>query len=322
MASWLRRWFGSPPAADVEAREASPVAQPAPERQASSRALDVDGAFHRWLLDAHGEDGAAASADEHALYEALVSAAEDPRLVHRVPRVPAIVPQLLQMLRDPSHQATDISRRVAQDAVLVAAVLRVANSPWYATGRRIESLEQALLILGQDGLRQIVASVAMKPLINVQSGHFTRVGAPRVWDQSERACAACRLLARGQTGAGFEAYLAILLTNVASIVALRVLDERYHDGLAPVSDAFCAALGAVIRDLAGTIGRQWEFPPAVVAALGSEGTPSSPLVHAAERASRCRVLVDARCVTAEDARRALSHAPAAAACFEALATAA
>jgi hypothetical protein len=148
VASWLRRWFGSPPAADVEARAASPAAHPAPEHEPSPRAFDVDGAFHRWLLDAHG--AAEASADEHALYEALVSAAEDPRLVHRVPRVPAIVPQLLQMLRDPSHRAVDISRRVAQDAVLVAAVLRVANSPWYAAGRRIESLEQAVLILGQD----------------------------------------------------------------------------------------------------------------------------------------------------------------------------
>src|SRR5205085_8589672 len=111
-----------------------------------------------------------------------------------VPRVPSVVPHLLQTLRERDGSMSALARQLAQDPVLVAAVLRIANSPYYRSAKPIGSIEQALLILGQDTLRQLLASVAFKPILNLQSGAVTRRGAPLVWDQSERCGVACHVL--------------------------------------------------------------------------------------------------------------------------------
>jgi HDOD domain len=124
-----------------------------------------------------------------------------------------------------------------------------------STPAPIESVDQAVLILGHDGMRQLVAAVAFKPLINVQSGHFTRRGAPRVWEQTERAGGVCRLLAPSAGASAFEAYLVTLLINVGTIVALRVLDERQPDRDAVGSRPFCTRFVIIVRDLAMQIGR-------------------------------------------------------------------
>ena len=323
LSTWLRRLFGT-----AETPRPEPAALPAPATAAPSTsqpaaALDVDVAFCQWLLDTDPLAEPAPSEVERTLLASLDAAAADERLASRVPRVPAIIPQLLQMLRDPARSTSDVASHVAQDPVLVASVLRTANSPWYGAGRPIESLDQAVLILGQDGMRQLAAAVAFKPLINVQSGHFTRPGAPRVWEQTERAGSACRLLAPSVGASAFEAYLVTMLINVGTIVALRVLDERKTDGAAVGSRPFCTRFVFTVRDLAMQIGRQWEFPPSLNAALARNAatsqTPLAALVNASGVVSRMRMLVDAGRFAHGEAVLALGGDTRVAACFEALA---
>jgi HD-like signal output (HDOD) protein len=305
------------PASPPEAADAKPAASPVP----TLAPPDLDTAFLRWLLDVDPRAVRAPDDGERALLNSLRETLADERLASRVPRVPAIVPQLMQMLRDPSRSAGDLARHVAQDPVLVASVLRSANSPYYGAGRRIESLDQAVLVLGQDGLRQLVAGVALKPLINVQSGRFTRPGAPRVWQQSEAAGAACRALAAG-TPMAFEAFLVSLLVNVGTIVVLRAFDERAPTGPAPGSQAFCVACTSAIRGLAARIGGQWAFPTEVIAPLADNAaSPLARLVRDAGRASRLRVLLDAGRLTSDEAAAIAGDDARLAGCVAALARA-
>lgn len=323
MSTWLRRLFGAadPPRAKSPGSPALAAATPSTPGQRA--AFDVDVAFCQWLLDTDplGEPGP--SEAERLLLVALDSAAADQRLASRVPRVPAIVPQLLQMLRDPARSASDVARHVSQDPVLVASVLRTANSPSYGAGRTIESVDQAVLILGHDGMRQLVAAVAFKPLINVQSGRFTRPGAPRVWEQTERAGGASRLLAPSAGASAFEAYLVTLLINVGTIVALRVLDEGRPDSGAVGSRPFCTRFVFVVRDLAMQIGRQWDFPAPLTSALARDAeaarAPLAVLVNACSVVSRMRMLVDAGRCARDDAVLAIGDDDRIAACFDALA---
>ena len=105
-----------------------------------------------------------------------------------VPRVPAVIPQLLRSLRDDSMSGADLSRQLAQDVVLVAEVIREANSPYYRPAAPIKTIEGAVMLLGQNGMRMLLARVAFRPIISSQSGPFALQAAPLVWRQSE-ACA-------------------------------------------------------------------------------------------------------------------------------------
>jgi HD-like signal output (HDOD) protein len=323
LSTWLRRLFGA-----ADPQRAKPPSSPAPAGATPSTpgppaTLDVDVAFCQWLLDTDPLSEPAPSEVERLLLSTLDAATADEHLASRVPRVPAIVPQLLQMLRDPARSTAEVARHVSQDPVLVASVLRTANSPWYGAGRTIESVDQAVLILGHDGMRQLVAAVAFKPLINVQSGHFTRPGAPRVWEQTERAGGACRLLAPSAGASAFEAYLVTLLINVGTIVALRVLDERQPDRDAVGSRPFCTRFVFIVRDLAMQIGRQWDFPASLTSALARDAeaarAPLAVLVYACSIVSRMRMLVDAGRCARDDAVLAIGSDDRIAACFDALA---
>jgi HD-like signal output (HDOD) protein len=269
--------------------------------------VDVDLAFVRWLLDAPAHGPPVLDAAEHAVLGALDTAIASDDASALVPRVPAVVPQLLHSLRDPGRSVRALAHQIAQDAVLVASVVRTANSAAYRTTHAIESVDQAVLVLGDDGLRQLVAAVAFRPLINVQSGRYAKAGAPRVWDQSQRAGVACRLLAPAAGANAFEAYLASLLHNVSHVVALRVLDRHPPSTPLPASAAFCAAFIARTRDLALAIGERWQFPPPVVRAAvdADPATPLASVVAASDRLSKLRLLCEAGWIDEDRALRAL-----------------
>jgi HD-like signal output (HDOD) protein len=190
--------------------------------------------------------------------------------------MPGVVPQLLQSLRTEGFSGTDLARKISNDVVLVAAVVRIANSSLFKSSETITSIEHAILVLGQNGLRQLITSVAFKPIIDLKSGHFTKTIAPKIWEQSEKCAVVNRMLAEGETVDAFEAFLAGLIQHVGLIVSLRIIDQQLSDGKQSIgSAAFCNSLVAYSRKLSVGIGREWHFPDSVIHAIEEQGFNSS-----------------------------------------------
>jgi hypothetical protein len=141
-----------------------------------------------------------------------------------VPRVPEVIPQLLRSLGDEDVSAAELSRQVAQDVVLVAEVIREANSAYYQPITPVKTVEAAIMMLGQNGLRMLLARVAFRPVINMQADGFARRAAPHVWSQSEKCALAASLLAPGLTAGVFESYLMDKgLSGRSAIIALSII---------------------------------------------------------------------------------------------------
>jgi HD-like signal output (HDOD) protein len=192
-----------------------------------------------------------------------------------VRRMPGIIPQLLQSLRTNDFSGAELSRRISHDVVLVAEVIRMANSSQYSREEPITSIEHAVMVLGQNGLRHLITSVAFRPIIDLKSGHFNRFVAPRIWLHSEHCAIASRLLAEQTESNSFEAFLAGLVQNVGLIVALRVIDQNADGNASVGSAAFCNLLIPKTRGLSASIGREWNFPASVITAIEDQG----PLKH-------------------------------------------
>lgn len=322
---WLDRLRGHADGAACGAPGAEPAASPLPIIAQWRPRIDVDVLFCRWLLGAPTEPFTTDEARVHALLQTLSVAVQSAREA-LIPRVPALVPQLLHSLRDPQRSIVALSRQVSQDPVLVAAVLRRANSPYYRAGKHIESLEQALLIIGHDSLRHVLAAVAFKPIINVQSGAFTQRAAPIVWDQSERCGMACHVLALAAGTSPFEAFLGALLYNVGTIVLLRELDTTNRTATTLGASVFCTGFMRLAREVACSIGGRWQFPANVLTALpqrqpgeGSGATTAlAEVLRASDRVSKLRVLADAGEIE-RDAQLDLDSAPVVGVCFDKLA---
>lgn len=324
MINWIAQWFN---------RSSAPQAAPAPATvqpdQADGASVvepaqdpgDIDIVFYRWLA---GSSGAAVMpsaekliTDEFArLVEAPQSASD------LVPRVPAVIPQLLRSLRDDSVSGAELSRQLAQDVVLVAEVIREANGPYYRPSTPIKTVEGAIMLLGQNGMRMLLARVAFRPIISTQSGRFAHEVAPHIWRQSEACALAASMLAPAMRANQFEAYLAGLLHHVGLIVALRLIDQIHTGDALPRSDQFCAALLSDARLLSARIAALWEFPVTVSGAIADAGLPDgAPLAQVlalADRVATLRLLVDGGVYAADDPFVLQSLDPAAVACFEKL----
>lgn len=296
MKNWFARLFGSarggaPTAQDLPAQPAGPGAVAIPPRSEDA-APDLDLAFYRWLA---GPCSAAGVAGGALLIDELTRLAGQPEAAAGlVPRVPAVIPQLLRSLRDEASSAAGLARQLSQDAVLVAEVIREVNSPYYRPATPVRNIEGALLLLGQNGLRMLLARVAFRPVISMQPGQLARQLAPTLWNQSEKCALAASLLAPAHGADPFEAYLAGLMHNIGLVVALRVADQALPGAL-PDDDGFAAALLGAARLLSSRIAAAWDLPPAVASAIAQPdgGLLLAGALAAGDRLAKLRLLADA-----------------------------
>jgi HD-like signal output (HDOD) protein len=307
MKNWLARLFGGSIGLEQDASPAqlpptaADVVNPPPS-------LDLDLAFYRWLAGGAAHLG---DAPEGLILDELARLARQPEAAAElVPRVPAVIPQLLRSLRDEAMSGAELARQVAQDASLVAEVIREVNSSYYRAASKVTNIEGALMLLGQNGLRMLLARVAFRPVIGAQSGRLARQAAPQLWSQSEKCAAAAALLAPGLAADPFEAYLAGLMQNVGLIVACRLVDQVAGVAALPRSDAFAHALLASARTLSARIAGLWEMPTPVVQAIVQAGqadaTALARALREADRLAKLRVLADAGVDGMADMATALS----------------
>jgi HD-like signal output (HDOD) protein len=338
MFRWLQSLFSSPaeaqPQPAVEAVPSPPPAPAAPAPQPGTSPVSfeqlerIHGAWNAWLFD-RADGGLELSDAETRVLEALATIAGSQQSgAALVRRMPGLVPQLLQSLRSETFSGSALSRTIASDPVLVAAVVRLANSCYQGTGQSITSVEQAVILIGQEGLRQLITTVAFRPIIDVRSGFYTRRLAPHLWAHSER----CAIAARRMAGAGiepFDAFLAGLLQNVGLLVSLRIMDQEAQDGERLGSDVFLAQLARDTRRLCASIAREWNFPETVSTALLEQGelrrgvimSPLGRLLKLADYLGKVRMLVEQGLVDEADDALFAGLPPEAAQCYAALAEA-
>jgi len=299
MKNWFARWFGgATAAADYTPATPIPAAQPA-----APAPFDLDLAFHRWLSGPVAHVGE--TKDALILDELAKLARQPDDAAELVPRVPAVVPQLLRSLREEGTSATELARQVAQDVTLVAEVIREVNSPWYRPTAPVRTIEGAVMLLGQNGLRMLLARVAFRPVISAQTGRLARQASPQLWKHAEKSALAASLAAPSLGADAFEACLAGLMQNVGLVVALRLIDQVDAAGRLPQSDEFVHALRGHARVLSARIAQQWELPPPVSAAILHEGSPLAQALRVGDRLATLQVLSEAGVEEAVEAIEAL-----------------
>ena len=285
-----------------------PAAAAAPEVPFDQRDT-INTGYQQWLFDTGADGGLDISAAENQVLDAVTTILGTQQSgAALVRRMPGLIPQLLQSLRSDSFSGAQLAKTISSDVVLVAAVIRLANTSFKGSGTQIASVEHAVILIGQEGLRHLITSVAFRPIIDMNSGYYTRTLAPRIWDQSERCALANRLMAEQLGINPFDAFLAGLVQNVGLIVTLRIMDQVAKDDTTLGSELFCARLMRDARALTCSIGREWNFPEAVVQAIaeqagGRKGTPVSPLgrlLTLSDYLSKMRLLADAGRVPPDD----------------------
>ncbi len=206
-----------------------------------------------------------------------------------IPRVPSVMIQLLKRMHEENVSSLELSRLISKDVVLVAAILGEVNSSFYNLSERSSDLSQAILMLGHNRLRMVLAKVSFTPVYSQQLGSLTRESATRIWDESQRRALACYRLAKARQVDPFMAFLAGLMQDVGLMVALRVFDRSSAQSQLPSLNSFRSELESKALLLSSRIGTIWALPGVVIKAIEAQASPTQvsavlPLAQVLRRA--------------------------------------
>ena len=199
----------------------------------------------------------------------------------RLPRLPAVVPQLLQALREDRVGMAAIGDLAARDPLIAGGLLRAANSAWYGNGEALHSLSQAVVRLGRDAVREVVLRTALRPIHPAAPGTPVHAAGERLWTHAQGCGVAC-----GAIGHGFDGMLAGLAGATGASAALGLL-ARSGAELLHAEDVHAAFPRAMWR-IAARTARAWALPDAVVAALRehADGDPRGGLARGLAQAEQ------------------------------------
>ena len=167
----------------------------------------------------------------------------------------------------------DMQRVVAiasQDASLCGTVLGIVNSPFYGQRRRIESMQQALLMLGMKAIASLVLSLVARRSVNCEGPSMTRF-----WDVSAKRSMVMHALARKLRFAHADMAQTFGLFCDIGIPLMATKYPGYIDTLANANTSIDESFSAVERAAHGTdhslvgavMAKSWGLPLALVHAV-------------------------------------------------------
>jgi len=145
------------------------------------------------------------------------------------PRRPSLLPQLLRAVNDEDVSRRELVTIISRDPSLVGNLLKMANSPFYrVNSQAVESIDRAVVILGNDGIRSLIAAALTQPIFQIRGGDFPRF--PQIaWEHTFRtASATVTHAALVEKSDPFAAQLLGLVHGMASIVVFRVALDQYE----------------------------------------------------------------------------------------------
>jgi HD-like signal output (HDOD) protein len=201
---------------------------------------------------------------------------------YRPPLLPRVALELMQLSQRPSVGFDDVVGLLEQDPILAAKVLSIAQSAVYAPRSPILSLRQALVRLGLETLRDLVAEAALKLRVFRVPGYGELM--ERLARHSTVTAQLMRVVCARTAIEAEYAFLCGLLHDVGIAACLLALSDDARGGVAPRS-AIEPVLETMHEEVSGLVTRLWGLPPEIQRVVATHhqtdvsGTP--PPVNAA-----------------------------------------
>lgn len=186
-----------------------------------------------------------------------------------LPPSPLVATKLLELLRKPDTEIRELVTTLALDPAVSARVLKMANSVYYDQQRQVTTLERAIIVIGQNTLRNMALDSSLRNAKRTY-GLLER----RLWENSIASAVACRMISRASGRfEPEEAYLAGLLHHVGKTVMIN-RDKDLYQEVQRIVDAGEGELVDVERglfafshDMVGAaLLEYWNFPEQLIAA--------------------------------------------------------
>jgi len=145
--------------------------------------------------------------------------------VKQLASLPEACIKINQLADDPKSTTFDIKAVIETDAALTARVLKVANSSFYNYSGKVSDLNRAIMLIGTEGLRDLVWATSSISSFNKLSNRF--VDMKLFWRHSLYTATVARLLAQKCHVINKDRlFLSGLLHDVGQLALYQIMPEE------------------------------------------------------------------------------------------------
>lgn len=144
--------------------------------------------------------------------------------VIKISTIPSMMKKIMEVAEDPGSTVSDLEKLIEQDPAVASRVVAVSNAVFYGFSRKINSISQAILVLGFDMVKGLAVSTTV---FNIRQPGFARELAA-LWGHSFE-CAMISILLARKTGliTRESAFLAGLLHDIGMPIMVQTCGVLY-----------------------------------------------------------------------------------------------
>lgn len=184
----------------------------------------------------------------------------------RIASPPVVYEKLMGVIESPGGGLADVARVLQEDPGLTTRLLRVVNSAFYSFPRRIETVDQAVRVVGTAQIRELVLATSVISLFNgIDVKH---VDMESFWQHSLATGVAARVMAGYQRQPNVERFFVVgLLHDIGRLILFSEVGDDVQNAIdrsrelrEPLRASERAILGCDHAQIGGALLSKWNFP--------------------------------------------------------------
>jgi putative nucleotidyltransferase with HDIG domain len=218
-----------------------------------------------------------------------------------VPSLPAVAGRVLQLMNDDFSSLNELEGIISKDQAFSSRLLKIANSPYYGGGKKVDSVSTAIILIGFSTMRSLVVAASLKD-VHRKSGLLET----RLWEHSLGVSIAASILARETKIVGAEEALVVglihdigktILNNSMPDAYSLVIERVYEDG-SGFLEAEDELLGFNHCNVGGLIARKWKLPRNLEVVIEHHHADKYPMLEGDDFEALCQLVkaADALCL--------------------------
>ncbi len=189
--------------------------------------------------------------------------------VNDLPSLPTVVMKVIELINDDSSNAENFEKHLRQDQALTARLLKIVNSSFFGLRQKINSISQAIVMIGYNSLKNLVLAASTNKLLE---GSFPGYGFKEsgMWQHSFMCATWSKKIAK-QLGMSTEQseglFIAGLLHDVGKLILTGHITHNCKEMLAQLvieGGVVCKAertlIGIDHPEIGSRIAQKWNFP--------------------------------------------------------------
>lgn len=208
------------------------------------------------------------------------------KAIQTITPIPQAALKIINLIFEGDYDANEIARAIETDQVLAAKVLRLCNSALFGSKRPIDSLDEAVLILGGNNMLQLVGTAAVDSLLAERQGGYAMLKGG-LYKHAVGVAHAAKLIA-ADLGLGNPgvAYAAGLLHDIGKVVldqyfaSFQPLFYQDQDKTDPdLIDLEQQLLGMNHQEAGLLLAKDWGLPESITQTIAHHHHPEQAATH-------------------------------------------